>query len=63
MKTKEEYIEALCQDIYAFRNTPDVYKTAELCLAAVKENGRQLEFVPMELRTKKLCLTTIRSNG
>ena len=37
--------------------------TTEIYLAAVKQNGWALQFVPMELRTPEICLAAIKQNG
>ena len=37
---------------FAVQYLPDELKTEELCLAAVRQNGKMLEFVPEALRDK-----------
>jgi hypothetical protein len=42
---------------------PEQFKTAELCLAAVKRNGMALDFVPEKLKTRELCLAAAMNTG
>ena len=37
--------------------------TTEICLIAVKKNGRALEYVPKKLRSSKICLAAVKQNG
>ena len=46
-----------------FRYVPECVKTAELCLAAVRQSGDALEHVPENLKTEELCLATVKQNG
>lgn len=41
---------------------PEAQRTAALCLEAVKKDGAQLVWVPMELRTPELCLEAVKQN-
>ena len=41
------------------KDIPDEVKTAEICLAAVKENGMGLSAVPKDIRTKEICLAAL----
>jgi hypothetical protein len=64
-KTEGMCLEAVKMFGYSreFEYIPDGFKTAELCLEAVKQDGRTLQFVPEVLRTAELCLEAVRSNG
>ena len=42
---------------------PESLKTAEICLAAVQDNGLALEFVPDELKTMEMCLAAVQNNA
>jgi hypothetical protein len=42
---------------------PEEFKTAELCLAAVKQNGMALFLVPAKLKTRELCLAAASNMG
>jgi hypothetical protein len=42
---------------------PDEIKTPELCIAAVKQNGFALEFVPKDLMTTEVCLAAVYRYG
>jgi hypothetical protein len=42
---------------------PDALKTAEICLAAVQQDGRALDYVPEELKTQELCLAAVQQYG
>jgi len=44
-------------------NEPEAFKTAQLCLEAVKKNGYALKYVPEEFKTAELCLEAIKQNG
>jgi len=50
--------------LYQARNvgSQDVLKTPELCLAAVQQDGRALNYVPEALRTPELYLTAVQQN-
>lgn len=38
-------------------------KTEDLCLAAVQNDDRALEYVPEKLKTPELCLAAVQENG
>jgi hypothetical protein len=40
---------------------PEKLKTSETCLAEVKADGRNLEYVPEKFKTPELCLTAFKS--
>jgi len=40
-----------------------LFKTAKLCLEAVKQNGYSLKFVPEKFKTAKLCLEAVKQNS
>ena len=42
---------------------PDKFKDTEMCLAAVHENGKALEYVPAEIIDRNICLTAIKSRS
>jgi len=46
-----------------FESDPEEFKTPELCLAAVQNNGHALEYVPGELKTPEFFLTAAQTNG
>ena len=39
---------------------PEEFKTPEVCLAAVQNDGEALEYVPEELKTPELCLIAVQ---
>jgi hypothetical protein len=51
------------QDYVELEDVPEKYKTAELCLLALKTNGHELLYVPEKLKTAELCLTAIMLDG
>jgi hypothetical protein len=51
-----------CDAIYygtVLQYVPEEFKTAELCLAAVKNEGSALEFVPEALKSEEICHAAI----
>jgi hypothetical protein len=63
-ESAEEALNAVKADsLLAFRITPEKDITAEMCLAAVKQNGEALQYVPEELRTAELCLAAVQDDG
>jgi hypothetical protein len=46
-----------------FRDVPEALRTPELCLEAVREDGRALSEVPQELRTLEVCMEAVRQAG
>jgi len=42
---------------------PKNKQTEKICMAAVKENGRNLEFVARSLQTESICLTAVKNYG
>jgi len=48
---------------FAVHYLPDELKTEEICLAAVQQNGKTLEFVPGALKTEALCLAAVQQDG
>jgi hypothetical protein len=45
-----------------FSHVPEDHKTAELCLAAVQQEGWALQYVPERLKTAGLCLTAVKQS-
>jgi hypothetical protein len=61
--SKEELNEIIAEadGIIAENSTsPEKLKTAEMCLAVVRRNGRALEWVPKNLKTPEMCLEAVR---
>ena len=48
---KAHYLAAVRKDGLALANVPSIFKTDDICLAAVKENSAALQYVPTELKT------------
>ncbi len=42
---------------------PEDFKTAEMCLAAVRSEGEALKYAPTGLKTAELCLEAVKSNA
>ena len=42
-----------------FKYVPDQFKTPELCMIAVKKDGRMLEHIPSSLITEEMCIAAI----
>jgi len=42
---------------------PDEFKTAEMCLEAVKKHGTALYDVPEALKTAEVCLEAVKKDG
>ena len=40
---------------------PESLKTAEICLAAVQDNGLALEFAPDELKSVEICTAAVQN--
>jgi hypothetical protein len=67
---EQEFIDLLlsspkaeCQ-LMSLEDVPKEHRTAELCLAAIKEDGRALEYVPEELKeqvSKTVKITQVES--
>lgn len=49
--------------IWVLRHLTKEQKTAEVCLAAVKQNGSGLEFIEADLQTQDLCLVAVKRNA
>lgn len=47
----------------ALENAPKLYRTAELCLTAVRQNAHALCAVPAELRTAEMCEIAVKRHG
>jgi len=45
------------------QNVPKNKLTEKICTAAVKENGRNLEFVPRSLQSESMCLSAVNNYG
>lgn len=56
---KSPYFECVQRSGLELKNTPDVYVTLELCMAAVKQNGASIEYVPSHLVTEELIRAAI----
>lgn len=46
----------------SLQDMPDDLKTTEVCLAAVRQSGRDLRFVPDALKTAEICAEAVRQN-
>jgi hypothetical protein len=46
----------------ALRSVPEEFKSKELCMSAVKQNGESLAYVPIELRTKEMCVAAVKTD-
>ena len=42
---------------------PVKQRTLEICLNAVKKDGRELKFVPKKLRTTEICLAAVHTDN
>jgi hypothetical protein len=51
------------EEVIIFRKTADADKTPELCRIAVERDGRNLRYVPEDLRTMELCHIAVEQNG
>jgi hypothetical protein len=51
------------QNGYALQYVPENLKTAEMCLAAVKEEAGSLPYVPENLKTAEICLVAVKKDG
>ena len=63
IKTIAEALAEVKIDYSQLQHIPEKFKTAELCLEAVIDNGWALEFVPTKLKTIKLCRKAVKSTG
>lgn len=60
----DAYLAAVRQDgCRALWKIPKVWRTAEICLAAVRVDGMALIDVPKKLRTAEICLEAVRRDG
>ena len=56
-----EYLEMVKNNGFSLGLIPSKYKTKEICLEAVKQNGWELEFA--EKQDREICLEAVRENG
>ena len=42
---------------------PVKQRTAEICLNAVKKDGRKLKYVPKKFKTAEICLAAVQNDG
>jgi tetratricopeptide (TPR) repeat protein len=60
-----EYNMESCETEHALKLEciPEKLCTAEICLAAVQQNGVELKYVPEKLRTAEMCLAAVQNFG
>lgn len=58
-KNGQLYLTALKKDIFVFEIIPKQYITCEMCNIAVKGYGKNLKYVPEELKTAEVCLNAL----
>lgn len=66
MTTYEEWLGMVKQPhaaMAAMAFMPEEFKTAEVCLEAVKQSGTNLIFVPEALKTAELCTEAVKQDG
>ena len=48
---------------YSLPKVPVKQRTLEICLNAVKKDGRELKYVPKKLMTEELCLAAVHTDS
>jgi hypothetical protein len=56
-------MDRLQQNCHYFKDIPDIDKTNELCLFAVKANSHLIKYVPPNRRTEELYNIAVKDNG
>ena len=61
--TPQLLVQVVNHNVWAFLTFAEKSKTVEMSLAAVRQDGRLLSFVPHEMRTREVCFAVVMNDG
>ena len=57
---QEMFNKAVCNNPWALRHVPEIFRTQKMCNKALARNPYMLKFIPDRLKTEEMCKEAVR---